>query len=393
MVWSNGFGQMNFEYFFSDSQRPFDYNAITSSNFLKDSTYVFEELQDTWSLKNKNVYSYDLQGNEILLVESNLVDNSWVNVSKSEKAYSNSQTLIYERISIWEENNQSWKYFSRSDFLYGPLNILESKVDYARNNNLWERELKTEYDYNQLYLIEVISQYDWDSDLEQWFPSERTLFDYNEDENLEREVLQLWNDSLQIWVNSKARNYNYDEHDKLISSTRSAWSKSEQSWISQSMVSMLYNDKGQVQSTKQVELRPNSEQNLTSQDVTYDSEGNLGQTIISNWNESSGEWESVTKKVHFWSQNITGNLGGKDGEIACSFMNPYVLGLSWKCNSLKEDVMYTVEVYDLWGRRHFADQFRGNRAFRIHGNIPPGVYTVIIRGGIDVHTEKIIIKG
>lgn len=374
-------------------ERFIDVNSVASADYLKDSTYTFHDEEGSWLLKSKSVYNHDVQGNEILMLESKYEDFSWMVQSKVEKAYDSVQNIIFQRKSKWSEKHAKWEFLERKDFEYNTVDLLEREINWLRKDELWKRDKKTEFSYFHNYNIESISESDWELESQEWIPTERTLFEYTTGDNLNREIIQIWNDSLKVWLNYTSREYNYDENNILISTTRSNWSSAEQGWVDISMVSLIYNDKGQIESTRQIGLSPSIEQNLVSQDVSYDDQGNLGETIISNWNSEDGEWESVTKRVHFWSESITGNLDSRTTDISCAFMNPYILGLSWKCNSLKANVLYTVEVKDLWGRNFFSDQFMGNRAFRIDGNIPPGVYIVVIRGGIDVHTEKVIIKG
>jgi len=386
-----GQGLINFPY--QGMQRFLSYNSIASEDYLRDSTYVFNEVDDSWLLKSKMVYDYDSQGNEISKLESAKEEHSWVNLTKIEKAYNSTQLLSYERTSIWNEDYDEWDFHERRDLFYNSINLLDQEIAHIRDGQLWKKDKKMEYGYSESYNIEHISKYRWQELVDEWVPTERTLFEYNQNEMLEREIIQFWNDSLDMWFNAISRDYRYDDSNNLVSTTRSNWSLTGQRWIGISMISVTYNEKGQIKATRQVDLGSSAEQNLTSQEVSYDNDGNLGETIISTWNPESDEWETVNKQVHFWSENLTGNLGSSSDNIDCVFMNPYFLGLNWKCSSLKDDVLYTVEVYDLWGRRFFANQFMGNRAFRIDGNIPPGVYTVVIKGGIDVHTEKVIIKG
>jgi len=373
--------------------REVDLNSIASSNFLKDSTYVFKKNSGTWILNSRAVFNYDVQGNEISLIESGLVDDLWIAKKKIEKAYDSAQNLTYQRTSEWSNEQLDWLFSERKDFEYNTVDILEREINWVRIEDLWKKNQKVEYSYFESYLLESISEFDWEEEIEGWVPTERTLFEYSADEVLNREVLQVWVDSLDSWLNFTARDYSYDENNQLISTTRSSWSPAEQGWVNISMISLFYNDKGQIQSTRQIDLSPSNDDNLVSQDVSYDDQGNPGETITSNWNPEEGEWESITKRVHFWSENITGNLDSRSTNIDCAFMNPYILGLTWNCSSLKDNVLYSVEVRDLMGRKFFQDQFLGNRAFRIDGAIPPGVYLVIIRGGIDVYTEKVIIKG
>lgn len=386
-------GQQALDLAYPGLERYLEYGSIASSNFLKDSTYVFKDENGSWNLVNRLTYKHDLQGNEMERLESEFIHNAWVNQLRVEKAYDSSQNLTYERISVWDQKHETWGFHEKKDFFYNTVDYLETEIVQIREGNLWEQDKKNEYAYYEDYNVQSISEFEWESETQEWKPTERTLFEYTESDNVDREIIQVWDDSLNTWLNSVSKDYTYDEDDNLISSTRSNWSALEQSWVDISMISLIYNDKGQVQGTRQIDLSPSSAQNLVSQDVSYDEQGNPGETIISNWNPDEEEWQNVTKKVHFWSENLTGNLSSSSDQIVCSFMNPYFLGLMWKCSSLKDDILYTVEVRDLWGRSFFADQFMGNRAFRIDGNIPPGVYIVIIRGGLDVHTEKVIIKG
>jgi hypothetical protein len=135
-----------------------------------------------------------------------------------------------------------------------------------------------------------------------------------------------------------------------------------------------------------------AEQDLFQESANYDAEGNLNQVLEVLWDEDSQEWENFKRHTHYWSKRYTGNLDTRPDKIMCRFENPHTVGQPWFCESLKHDVVYSFEVYDLLGRLHYSGEFEGQDGFRIERSIPPGVYLAVIRGGLDVHTEKVVLR-
>ncbi|HLV53709.1 MAG TPA: T9SS type A sorting domain-containing protein, partial [Cryomorphaceae bacterium] len=77
--------------------------------------------------------------------------------------------------------------------------------------------------------------------------------------------------------------------------------------------------------------------------------------------------------------------------IRCYYANPYTIGSIWKCDGLKQNVQYVMDVYDLQGRVRLNVPIPEDGTFRIMGRLDEGMHLMTIRGGLDIHTEKVLI--
>lgn len=370
-----------------------EFNNLVSVNFLKDSTqtYIIEE-DETLILNQSKHYVYDVQGFEQYHVIKKVSGASWVNSARVEKIY-NYDRLISERMEYsWDLQYEEWLPMYLLEYGYNnyeePIEILEKKMV----NRLWLNATKKTLSYSIDRLVEVETIYFWLAEDAEWLAETQTLFTYNDDDDIVEELIQQWNGTTAAWENMQSRQFEYDNQKLISVSTRSVWEAGV--WIKSTVLDLFYNDKGQlVEGTPRSPIENNDPSTAEHSEIAkYSDDGYLGETTKRTWDEETGSWEDYQKDVHFWSEHYNGYLLKNENEINCQFANPYLLGLPWYCNNLKDDISYTIEVFDMWGRSFYQGQISNNASFRLSGNIPPGLYNVVIQGGLDRHTEKVLIR-
>lgn len=375
--------------------RRVDINEIISTTYLRDSTYIYfieDEDTDEWVLQEKAIYDYNNQGRVLLKNVLRLSETGWCNKQQVRSTYISdflSSTVEYD----WANENSSWIPAGKSDFTYNYVGLIDEISNFTALNSSWLATSKTSYTYNTNYNISEEASFDWNPDLNSWTPISRFLFSYNSNEDVKKEVFQTWNDSLNLWVNNTSKIFDYNDSQNLVSTIRRNWDSVEASWLNTGIVVNEYNDKGQIKASKQETIGQNEEVTPTQfEEANYDSDGNVGQIVKSQWDAATESWDIYQKHVHFWAEYNHGNLDKNQNEIDCFFANPYTIGLPLYCESLKADVLYTVSVYDLNGRFFYSGQFLGNSSFRIKDYLEPGFYIFQITGGLDTHSEKVFIK-
>ncbi len=378
--------------------RYFPEDDIIKTNFLRDSTYVYlsdSGIDSNWNLRDKFIYSYDNQGRVLESVHSKLSDSAdWINDSRLQNTYSDDQFLISQKEDGWEPKSGKWLASLRRTYSYNVIGLEDLVITEKLFQQAWRLDSKVEYTYNSAYDISEEVAYSRNFEGQHWEAISRYLYTYFENESIKQEIYQVWNDSLHKWVNQASQQYKYNSSNKLISTTKSNWDLDDKGWVDLSVISLIYNEKGQVLSSSQMHSSAdiNNGVPIQSQESNYDNNGNVGQVLNSVWNSESGSWDLYQKQVHFWTKYVNGNLHQGDDKIDCLFANPYIIGLPWYCESLKANVVYTVEVFDLYGRLFYSDTFKNKSSFRITRSIPNGFYIVLIRGGLDYHSEKILIR-
>ena len=397
-VASQSFAQSNQKNFGSDfngdNLRPIRISDIVASKFLKDSTHIYSrtELDSNWVLSAKRIYQYGNLGEERVIEEFDKQDANWVRKLRVENSFNGELNIVVQREMSWNPISQDWVLEFERALNYNYLDLVSDEVLYRKNGTNWIRDLRREYIYTDSQNIDTETNFVWDAESGSWLPDTRKVYDYFDTDLISSETLQTWNDSLGKWQNQVSRAFEYDDNNNLISSIRSTWNDIDKLWVSISMMSLHYNEKGQLESSQQSQLGASVQLSLLAQDANYDDDGNLGEIIHSNWNSEAEAWEIFKKEKHFWSEKRTGTDIGYSSDINCTFTNPYIKGFPWYCESLKESVNYTLDLYDISGRHFHSQQFTGGSTFRIRGDIPSGIYVAIIRGGLDVHSEKVIIR-
>lgn len=378
--------------------RYFPKGDIIRSNFLRDSTYVFmsdSDIDSNWNLRTRYIYSYDNQGRVLETLHSKLSDSlEWKNESRLQNTYSDDLFLISQEEDEWNLKTKKWSASLRRTYSYNVVGLEDVIITEKFFKESWRLDSKVEYTYNSAYdIIEEVA-YSRNYEENNWEAISRYIYSYFDNENINQEIYQLWNDSLQKWMNQLSQQYQYSNSNRLISTTKSNWNSLEKDWINSSVISLTYNETGQVMTSNQNHYSDGLDGGvpIQSQESNYDDNGNVGQVINSIWNSESLKWDLYQKQVHFWTEYINGNLNQGTDNIDCLFVNPYIVGFPWYCESLKANVVYTVEVFDLFGRKFYSDTFSNKSTFRITSSIPDGFYIVVIRGGLDYHTEKILVR-
>lgn len=378
--------------------RYFPKGDIIRTNFLRDSTYVYisdSDIDSNWNIRYRYLYSYDNQGRVLESLHSKLSDSlGWKNESRLQNTYSDDQFLISQEEDGWDSKIGKWSASLRRTYSYNVVGLEDLIITEKLFQHSWKVDSKVEYTYNSAYDITEEVAYSRNHEENNWEAISRYLYSYFDNENINQEIYQLWNDSLQKWLNQVSEQYKYSNSNRLVSTTKSNWNSVDKDWINSSVIYLRYNEKGQVMASSQAQYSTELDGGIPiqSQESNYDDNGNVGQVINSIWNSESQSWDLSQKQVHFWTKYINGNLNQGTDNIDCLFVNPYIVGLPWYCESLKANVVYTVEVFDLFGRQFYSDTFTNKSSFRITRSIPNGFYIVVIRGGLDYHTEKIIIR-
>ncbi len=272
---------------------------------------------------------------------------------------------------------------------------LESKITESELvANEWVSQSLIAISYNGAQEIVEQVTLEWNDLEETWENLSRLIYEYEDGEELlTSEVVQHWNDSLDKWVNLTNRIFQYEPNGEFLStSTAQYWNAADQTWEINSIISWNYGVDGKLRGSEQTVVTDESELPVSSQSASYDQDGNVGEVLQSEWNEESLSWETTNRDVHFWSSYLIGNSSGTTETDHCIFQNPYLIGLPLYCDHFKDDLTYKLEVYDLMGRVHHTMTFRGKNSFRVRGDIDPGLYLFVFSGGLDVHTEKVLIK-
>lgn len=380
--------------FFSfEGLRPNNTERIYEMDFLKDSTYIYNLNSDSaWVLSEREVFSYDNQGNRISGRISQKVNETW-NPIESRQFYYDHDGRLQKRVnSIWSQEEKSYRLDSRNHFYYNFIGNVSEQLTEIRIDNDWQLSEKIEIAYNSIYLKSSEVSSLWSEEDLEWKPDYRIIYSYNDIKEISSETYQVWVDSLNSWVNKYSEEFYYGPENRLIEATKHTWNPVLQEWEGHIVVALSYNERGQLESTEQYSVEEEQTHSVRNTDAEYDANGNLDLIVYQEWSIEDQAWVPYQRHDHFWAEYLTGNLHEKPDEIQCIYANPYMPGLPWYCKGLLSGEEYTLTVYDLQGRVRHHQVIKGGDTFRPGGFLENGMYIVSIRGGLTAHQEKVLVR-
>lgn len=391
-----------------DAYRPLEPSHHFSTRFLLDSTYVYEAFTadtagsvEEWLLKERALHHYDGDGLENVLVRSLFDGEDWHLSERLEFTYRAGNDLEKTLKKVWSEDLQDWVKHEQLTYSYTYAGRELEVLTEAWMTDRWTATSLSEKFYGDEDQLKRHITSRWSGDAFDWIPEEQLLYTYEAHTELPvTERLQSWSDSLRTWINEAERRFVYDEDDNIIEAVESTWSVELGDFVPVVFTEWAYNNNGQQEDVFSKPLDGFDSGNaetvmnipIFGSSATYNDDGNLNQLVTQEWDKDNETWQPVRYEKNFWSHYISGNAAVTDPDITCVYANPHTIGLPWYCESLKREVQYTLELFDITGRLYYADTFMGGNTFRIKRNIPSGMYIALITGGLDRHTEKVIIR-
>lgn len=384
-------------FFGGDMLRPIQPSHYYQEQFLRDSTYTFLLESDTnsaseWLLSEKLIYAYNPQGLKVAQVRSKLEGDKWQQKAHYQYAYNLDNELIETLKSRNDTLGEGWVLDERLLRYYTYYGVESELLTEKWDGLRWTSYMRTTKDYNDDTHLIRRTRYLWSDSADQWNPSSRMLYTYTDGDMLRTETVQMWLDSVGIWLNQSKRTFHYDDSDNLIETVLSSWDPVQDAFVADALTTWGYDENGQMEITDFKPLNGKDISGFSTTTAAYNDEGLLNEMVSQAWDAESESWEPYRYDQHFWSTYLTGNPETGSSDISCQFANPYIQGLPWHCASLKSEVQYTLDVYDLVGRHYHTSTFMGHHTFRVRANLPPGFYLFVIRGGLDQHTEKVIVR-
>jgi hypothetical protein len=379
-----------------DHLRPIVAAHYYEERFLIDSMYLYEsdgeqEVQE-WNLTSRAIFDHNNLGLMAFRQNATYNDGQWNNLEQILFTYNlgNELTEVYR--SLWDAQDEAWTNDQRSQHYYTYDGMEKEVIEQAWTMDKWMLNRRTTKAYSEENNLNELIKYAWSHESNTWNPYSRSLYAYDEARLLLQEIGQIWDTISERWINDRKRSFEYDEDNNLIESLLSAWSPETGAFIEALVTVWDYNNAGLPEGTAVTPLNGKALTDVTIQSATYNDDGTLNQLYSQRWDEASNSWENFRYEENFWSRTLVGNPNVGKQKIDCLFANPYTIGLPMFCETLKEGLEYTAEVYDLLGRKYASIKFMGGNSFRFNTAIPSGIYVVVISGGFDLHTEKVIIR-
>ena len=388
-VTSSNFG---FDLFSDHGLRTFDVDR-SKERFQLDSTYIYQKKQSSemWVPARRNIYAYSSSGENIRTETSRRSsEGAWMPESQTIYQYGSNDLLSSKIYEIWDSHTSDYRNDSREEYSFDGRDLIEYITTEKWSDTVWNPVSLRFFEYNSARVVTSETSYDREEGSTEiyWTPLTRMLYEYNDYADIHSEVLQEWDDTSQSWLNRFSELYVYDAGNRLVETILRTWSNTTSSWREVSASTVMYGTDGQPIGTEQYTATLGSTPGINFQVIDFDQTGNPGTSTTSVWRENS--WVPVEKQIHYWSK--TGLVNFPETSIRCYYSNPYTARGIWRCEGLKAEVPYVVDVYDLQGRHRYTQSIPSDGLFRIDRELDPGLFMVVIRGGLDQHTEKVYFK-
>jgi uncharacterized protein YkuJ len=239
---------------------------------------TWDELTSQWIEEEKDIYTYDVNGNVILYVYyyRDEITSQWMGGDKEEYTYDANGNMSYYIDYDWDEYASQW---------FDPYKSLYS---YDANGNITSE-----------------TGYYWDELASQWLPASKDEYSFDINGN---EILYIgseWYESTSQWVGSYKVAHNYDADGNMTLELEYYWDESTSQWIPQSRGEYSYDGSGNKTMFLQFywDSYTNHWYNQSKNEYSYDVNGNVTLRISSNWDESTSQWIPSYKDANAYNAN------------------------------------------------------------------------------------------
>lgn len=228
-----------------------------------------------WEMKQESIHTYTEDNERVTVSVTYNYNNEtgeWTPHHRNELNYDSNGKMTLYNASFFDNASNNW-IFRNGSFLY----------EYT-------------YDVNGNQILS--SYYVWNSELNQW-KGQGDLHESGYDSNGNRttHIIKKWDVSLNQWVNYNKSDYVYNEHWLIAQYIFYLWDSSTDVWVAKNQTENSFNENGDV--TGIIESEWDNENGLwvanSKQEYSYDTFGNLSQFIVLQADTASNEWHAKTK--------------------------------------------------------------------------------------------------
>ncbi|MCX7863149.1 MAG: T9SS type A sorting domain-containing protein [Bacteroidales bacterium] len=207
-------------YYFNDVSQQYELSSLMlytfSNNLISQIIYkVWDGIQ--WQNSQKESYSYDSQGNELLYLNQywDYGLNDWKNSYKTEKNYYSNYLLQSDAQYMWDDIQNIWKPVFKTEYAYdanGNNTYLEYfMADTA--NFIPSQKFEKTYDSNNLLQTSILSS--WDINTSTYFYNYKEEYYYTNNRN-DSIYYYMYDNALNVWYLAGKNEKEYDSYNELI---------------------------------------------------------------------------------------------------------------------------------------------------------------------------------
>jgi len=401
----------------ADLANPF-YSPNDSKQAMDSLIYEeFHEFDGGWKNDEKEEYTWDANGKEILMMRSGwMVEQvQWFNYQKTEYSYNIDGKLSVVSTQMRDTPEMEWRNEIKTEFTYqGAEGIIVIMKMWNPELSQWVEYWKFEYVFNSNgKLVEIINYYNVE-DPANWLNAEKYEYFYDGDGRMVQELWLLWDTDANVWENEYKVDYSYEGNGNLINEFWSQWNITTLEWENESKADFTYDEHGNISEYIESWWEFSLEDWLVEEKVLYTYNntftysdlllpGNysgyyytlsailfnhmlLTEEVFEAWDES---WDEDTRTNYFYSENNSSAVELNDDGAFLAYPNPATDFFTLDLN-IGSDVVL-VEVFDTRGKRVLSEEIVENQPISV-SHLDKGVYVYKFVFNDKAYSGKLLVQ-
>jgi len=353
---------------------------------------------DKWINSEKIINAFDSHNNLIQTINQNFLDSLFINIDKTDFVYDSQNNLIEEVYQFWIDG--SWENRIRRTKAYNINNLVIEVIDEEWNGTEWVNDNQRLFEYDETYnkILEMLNYWsgtEWDNHI-------RWISNYNSNNLISEVILDDYFEN--VWLHSEKDIFTYDSL-ILIEDKKLRWETYD--WGTSSRINYFYNSNGNCIERSFQFYRNSDWEDWTRSNFEYDVFGNL--IVESSYTWVFTEWVNNHRYINSYTQLTSAESAQTENMhffLQQNYPNPFNPNtkISWQS---PVGSWQTLKVYDILGNEvaTLVDEYRNAGSYEVDfqssvgshqpayrtGTLANGVYFYQLRVGDFVETKKMIL--
>lgn len=206
--------------------------------------YGWDIVNNSWDLSGKTEYEYDDSENKIVRQSYYMLEDVWVNKSKSITQYKDNKQLLSHIGYQWDTENGVWVYYEKEERCYDESNSMISRVtyDWDKENNKWIGDYRYERVKDYSGNGNLSKTYLWDIEKDDWLIYSKSLSSTGFNSSHSERYLRDHENDKWVGYDKKYREFDADSNKTL--ETYYEWDTLTDGWIGDRTYKNIYDSDG-----------------------------------------------------------------------------------------------------------------------------------------------------
>jgi hypothetical protein len=299
-----------FSYTWIDSLQQWEYWARSQEDYDLYGNTIMEEMEywntdlqkwyGDYGLSKHNEQEYDADGNVIqkIYFQWDTTSFDWINSTLQVYEYDTQNRNTLSERSVWNLDDNQWDKDYKSECEYDSLGNLTLNarfdVDSVGEWTETQQKIMSYFYFPDTVCLETSEWVNWDTDSLEWYVESRDVYEYDDYANLIMHTQYYFYEDLDSLIASRVYKYQYDFSSNLLYYVYSIWDDDNNIWENQTKEEYEYdaNNRNTIK-----ELYRWNEDSWSGKDkivYTYDADTII--TINYTWDDEDNNWMAESKE-------------------------------------------------------------------------------------------------